>query len=1635
MEDNKDPKTENGLLSIGSLLWKWMKRLLLGGTFLFVLLFFLLQIPAVQNWTVQQLANRISRATNAKVDIDYIYLSYFDKLSMEGFVLTKLPEDTVLQSQTLQVDFNLKPWVVLSRGLVVEGIFLENAQLNLVNEPGEIKNGFTLVLNELFPKKEKKGNPLQLEIDQVKLRNIQLHQEHKTRGNVLDLFLRSGELKVNQLDLANNLVALERAKLEGTKVEITNNPVSDSALLISLEEEIQNIEQETNDSNALQIEVNFLDFRSGSFLLHNYRKTTERLEDSTTLDFRHMDVFDIDIDIDSFSFQDERFDFGGIVHLISAREQSGFVLHKLAGKKVNVTSQGAYIHGLELITPESNIGDTLVFEYDQYLDFTDFENKVSMYGKMNNSTVSIKDIMVFAPALKQNVFFNNNESEIITIDGLVENTVNNLEGKDLNIELAGDTKIVGDFDFTNLTEKGEEYLKLDLEYLQTSMRSLRQLIPRFNPPENFNNLGTLKFKGNFVGFFSNFVANGQLNTSLGEATVEDMKMDLNEGKDQAKYGGELKLKDFDLGKWTGNSEFGTVNLTTNIIDGVGLTRQNVDANLIANIESFVFRGYNYENALIEGVINYNLFDGSLKIEDENVDLEFIGEINLYEGFPSYEFDATVRNLDLKKLKLSKEDVVLSGDLDIQLQNNSLSDLEGSIDIKNFNLQHNQKDNYFINSIDIISQSDLLGTKTFRIISDILECSFYGIFNLEDIPGTLVKYFMDHYPGFSRKINLQYPKKDILPGRFEYDILILDTKGFEKLLTPKLEAIRDVEVNGKFDGFVDSILFEANIPYIRYDKVELEDIFLTLEGKDNIAEFELAIDSTIINEKQGLPILSFTSLTIGDTLLFGINYSSERSMAVPTFGRAPVIETLNLDGTMSIIDSTVLQFEFDPSLLVFLKDRWNILPDNYIRIDSSLIAVNNLRLSKEDIVVKIDEVNNKGLSLSIENLGFGYLDTLWQEEKVDFKGNYDLSLQVEDIFKMKGLNLSVQSDTFWVNDDDWGRLSLVAYAADLKSRAESYLNITKGDRQLLSEGSINLAALAKEPKSADQEALYFDYNLNITNYPLHIAEYFIGSQIKEMEGSFGADLRFWGPTSKPNIKGEVKAINGAFTVDYLKTRYRFEKAEIEVNNTFFNASGTILRDRLNHTAILYGGITHNHLKNFGIDARLETKRFLALDTKKGDNDMFYGRALGNGEIWFSGDFKQTDIYVYASVSDSTTLTIPVNTGKDASKLQFVSFFDADEEEEQESNQDDLRGLSFEMDLIVKEESKVRIIFDEQAGDIIEGSGRGNLRILLPRGQDFQMYGDYIIENGDYLFTLYNVVNKDFRIRKGSTIQWTGDPFGAEIDIQAEYKDLNTSVANFIQEYLVNAGSDLKNEATNATNVDLTLNLQGALLQPIISFDIDFPNLIGQLQTYTDSKLRVLKQDQNELNKQVFGLILAGQFLPSDFNLQGSQILYNTVSEFVSNQLSLLLTELFSEFIGEDEIINSIDFDIAYSQNQSVDLGEGQDFNRSDEVNVRMKQTLFNDKLSILVGGNLDIGTSLGATPEANGAFLGNDFVLEYAITDDRSLKLRVYQRLEPDIGSGRKFQIGTGLSYRKEFESFSEFLSFFKKDADPPDDEQ
>ena len=56
-------------------------------------------------------------------------------------------------------------------------------------------------------------------------------------------------------------------------------------------------------------------------------------------------------------------------------------------------------------------------------------------------------------------------------------------------------------------------------------------------------------------------------------------------------------------------------------------------------------------------------------------------------------------------------------------------------------------------------------------------------------------------------------------------------------------------------------------------------------------------------------------------------------------------------------------------------------------------------------------------------------------------------------------------------------------------------------------------------------------------------------------------------------------------------------------------------------------------------------------------------------------------------------------------------------------------------------------------------------------DFNMYGNYIIDEGDYLFTLQNIINKHFRVERCGSIRWTGNPYDADINVQAIYEAEN------------------------------------------------------------------------------------------------------------------------------------------------------------------------------------------------------------------------------------------------------------------------
>jgi hypothetical protein len=258
----------------------------------------------------------------------------------------------------------------------------------------------------------------------------------------------------------------------------------------------------------------------------------------------------------------------------------------------------------------------------------------------------------------------------------------------------------------------------------------------------------------------------------------------------------------------------------------------------------------------------------------------------------------------------------------------------------------------------------------------------------------------------------------------------------------------------------------------------------------------------------------------------------------------------------------------------------------------------------------------------------------------------------------------------------------------------------------------------------------------------------------------------------------------------------------------------------------------------------------------------------------------------------------------------------------------------------------------------------------------------------------------------------------MDITADYKGLRTAPYNLIADALPLGGTE-EISAKQTTDIDLTMHMTGQLLKPDIAFDIRFPTLIGNLKSYADNKLNRLAVDQAELNRQVFGLIVLGGFLPSgntsanDF--VGSTV-NNTLSGLFSTQLSNYVNSWLRDIIKSNNVISSVDLDIN-TRGGVLTPGAVVSIN---EVQVKPRFNLFDNRLSI------DAGVVRGNDQStANSSYIRGDFAVEYILTDDRHIRIRAYNRAVQEI-DGPRNRTGLGLAWRKEFNKWGELKSASKK---------
>jgi hypothetical protein len=141
--------------------------------------------------------------------------------------------------------------------------------------------------------------------------------------------------------------------------------------------------------------------------------------------------------------------------------------------------------------------------------------------------------------------------------------------------------------------------------------------------------------------------------------------------------------------------------------------------------------------------------------------------------------------------------------------------------------------------------------------------------------------------------------------------------------------------------------------------------------------------------------------------------------------------------------------------------------------------------------------------------------------------------------------------------------------------------------------------------------------------------------------------------------------------------------------------------------------------------------------------------------------------------------------------------------------------------------------------------------------------------------------------------------------------------------------------------------------------------------------------------------------------------STITEFLSTQISSIFSRLLGNFV------NGIDVSLQYKNYNNSDNATTLNGN---DVAFAVRKGFLNNKLSLNVGGNLDIGQR--NTQRVNN--FNSDFTLEYQLTNDGRLRLKAYNRAtlgtqlaDQSLQSGNFNSTGAGISYREEFDNFAD----------------
>jgi hypothetical protein len=1607
---------------------------------------------------VNKAVDYVSDKTGTKVSIDRLFITFSGNVFLEGLYLEDLQQDTLVYSEALEVSVALLP-LIRGEEINVKSVDWSGLRANIYRKDTSSLFNYEFLITAFAGSEETTTQtepaPLpEISIGQVDFSNFDIRFRDDQSGMNSHAVLGKLNLEIDNLDLEKMAFAISELAIADTEIEYlqkvsaqstapttavdtgTESPMPTlSVANFRLDNVRLNYESipdrmlATADIGELFLNLPGVDLEQQTITLEAFRLNNSDVfikqrsgspptpADSTSspIEFAWPDwqltantvamtgnSFELNgsdtlpekgvFDPDRLSLQNLSLQLADMVlqpnsaslklKNLSMTERSGLTLKKLAFD-FSISDTKASINQLQLATAGNSLDGNVELSHNTLNALINQPETAQLALDLQKLNMGLSEAFLFNPELAQNEYLSLLASKPLTGAIKVNGMLSEMDIPQANLKWGNNTAIDLRGKISNAMEPDK--IMLDLPYLQarTGKSDLGKILSESDAGIIFPESMTLN--GRFKGSQTRGATNLKLSTSVGSISLEG-RFDLEKLQSLE---AELTVADLLPGRLIQNQQLDTLSFTASIT-GSGQSLNALNLELTTDFRKLSFDGYDFSGLSLSGKLTEGSGNVDLAYKDRNLDMTLKTLVTLDSVAPAFNTTLNVTGADLSALGLTTENIRTAFIFN--------ADFKGNPD--EFELKSTLRDGiavykreaYNFGTLDLtaLAKTDSVSVSVSSSVLDTKINANKGI-------AALIPVFQQQ---FERYLSAEVLPSDSIadPAKINMSMVVRQAPILTEVFLQGLNRLDSVFVNLDFDEQTSNLSAQLIAPFIDFQGSQMDSLEIKLSGVKDVFNFSA-----------GWAALTSGPLAIDKTSLSGNIENNLISSNLTVYDDAERL--VYLDSETSFSRDTI-RYHIISDQLTFNKKAWKISPDNLLTYGPGYLDLKGFDFANGDqrvtLSTRLPDEQYEHIGATFENFQLATITNLLNADRPIARGVLGGDFVLENPFGNYGILAELGINNLSLLEVPFGVLNLKAQS----DNGENYgVNLSlKGDN-----ADLELTGGYRAAEGGPELTL----DLLLRQLQVAAIEKFSNEAISESLGAISGEIKVSGTASEPVYDGSLNFEQVTVLVNQLNTRFTFNDEQLRINNTGLFLDNFVITDSQRNNFSLDGKILTTELTNPAFDLRLRANEFGLLNSSKEDSELFYGTVNMNADLRIQGDLNIPKVRGNLKINDVSDLTLTVPESQLELKARdgvvlFVNRKNPDDiltrvrQNESSAMAEALAGYDIETVVSVGEGARFTIIIDEATGDNLQVAGTGDFSLGLEPNGRMSLSGKYQLRSGHYETNLYNLVKRKFEIAPGSSITWSGDPYDAELDVSAIY-NIKTSAAPLMAVRTSSQSDEISSTYQERLPFQVYINVAGVLLRPEISFNLEMPDSErGALGGDVYTQVQQLNNQEEELNKQVFSLLVLNRFFPgagSDGSNGGpASLALDNVNKVLSGQLNNYSDKLFGKTGLE------LGFDLNSTNN-------AQSSTTQTQLGISARKRLFNDRLIVQVGSEVDVA---GGQSSSEGAPIIGNVSVEYLLTQDKRLRLQGFSRnVYEGVIDGQLTVSGIALIFSREFNKFKE----------------